>query len=279
MEGDPGQPVTQQAHLVVGVDARVMHERRGDLRERGGESAHAPDGAAFHPRQRQGLVADEHVQAQIQVRRHGLERSVGHLHADDVGCLGPHRSNDVRGYRVAAPSRELVHVERQGVARVRRADQVAGEFLGVEREVRRRDHGDGVGTRPLGVRRQRDRVGRGLGAGVDRHLEAGWPRRDEALGHRPAFGDGQQHALPGGPACEQAVDTPFGQERRERCRSRRCPPPGRRSSTVSPRPRSRRAVGWSRRPPGHTRFRRASRLFSTGFSAILRMNHGYHDGP
>ena len=29
----------------------------------------------------------------------------------------------------------------------------------------------------------------------------------------------------------------------------------------------------------HTRLRSANRVFSMGFSAILRMYHGYHDGP
>ena len=80
------------------------------------------------------------------------------------------------------------------------------QLLVVEAEVRRRDHGDGVGAvlgRPSG---ERDRVVRRLRAGVYRDLDPPGRRVDEGSRDLDPVCRREQHALAGRPEREQPVD-------------------------------------------------------------------------
>ena len=96
------------------------------------------------------------------------------------------------------------------------------------------------------------------------------------------FLDREQHALAGGAAREHAVDAAVGQEPGE-CRDRVGVD---RAASVAHRGHARGdgalQAGHDRERDGASvvmRLRSASSVFSTGFSAMRRMNHGYHDGP
>ena len=106
---------------------------------------------------------------------------------------------------VAAARRELVDVERQRIARLRRRAEVLEQLLGVEGEIRRRDHRDGVCTGLGRVLGEQDGVGGGLRAAMHGDLERS-AGREEELGHALALLEVEEHALPGRPEREQAVD-------------------------------------------------------------------------
>ena len=106
----------------------------------------APAAPAASPRSSSASGADEDVEPLEEVRLEPLPRAVRDLHPDEVrrALAQPldHRQRD----RVAAPRLELVEVERQRRAGARGRLEVREQLGLVEREVRRRDHGDGVGA-------------------------------------------------------------------------------------------------------------------------------------
>ena len=76
VERDAGETVSKAADVLVRRLAPIMHESRRDLGERGRESAHAPDGATSHALQRQRLVPDERVDAELEAEVEvGLDRA------------------------------------------------------------------------------------------------------------------------------------------------------------------------------------------------------------
>ncbi len=215
-EGDALEPVAQRKHARVGLRVAIVHELRDDLRPGGREAAHAPDRARVEAFERQRFLSDKHVESVEQVGLHRLERQVGDLEPGEVRRFVPQPLDHLDGDRVAASSGELVNVERQRIARVRRRPQVRQQFLGIQREVRRRDHRDRVGAVLQRVGGERHRVTRRLRAGVDRHLEPVGTLRHEALGEPPALVRRQQDALAGGAGHQHAVDTACGPEREQR---------------------------------------------------------------
>ena len=113
------------------------------------------------------LAADEHRQPEIEVRLDALEGRLADLEAGQVVDRRGDASDDLDRQRIAGSRGEGVAVERQRRAGAGRGHEVRGQRIGVEREVRRRDDRDRIGADLGGVGRQRDRVGRGLGAGMD----------------------------------------------------------------------------------------------------------------
>jgi hypothetical protein len=86
----------------------------------------------------------------------------------------------------------------------------------VQREVRRRNHGNRVCTDLGGVSGQRSGVGGRLRAGVDRDLEAPGGGLDEELGCALPLRDRQQDPLAVRPEREQAVQPAGDEEVRHR---------------------------------------------------------------
>ena len=86
----------------------------------------------------------------------------------------------------------------------------------VELEVRRPDHGDGVGARLGGVRGERDRVGRRLGAAVRGDERAARDRLEPELEPAPALVRGEQDRLAVRAEGEHAVEPGADEEVRVR---------------------------------------------------------------
>ena len=190
----------------------IAHGSRDQLGERRAERRHGSRGAGGKPLRDQCLRADEDVQAFEQIRSESLPGGVRHLQAAEVGRCRPqlleHRERD----RVAAPSRELVDVERRRPARPRRGSEVREQLRLVEREVRRGHHRDGVGADVGCVRRKLDRVPGRLRAAVHRHLEPAVGGLDEELRRAQPLLDWKQEALAGRAEREQPVDPAGVQE-------------------------------------------------------------------
>ena len=147
--GVEGQPLSDTRR------ARAVSPSSGDGSRTSGTTASgklaarpetAPAAPAARPSHEQRLRADEHVQPLEEVRRDLLPGRVRDLQAGEVRrpLAQPldHRKRD----RVPAARLELVEVERHRRAGRRSRAEVLEQLLLVEREVRRRDHRDRVGS-------------------------------------------------------------------------------------------------------------------------------------
>ena len=191
---------------------RLAHDRRDPVRERRREPGDGAGRARRDAVEDQRLRADEDVEPFEQVGREAVERRVGDLQAGEVrrplAQLGDDRERD----GVAARALELVDVERQRRARGGGRDEVLEQRALVELEVRRPDHGDRVGARLRGVRRERDGVRGRLRAAVRGYLQPARRGRDEGLEHAPPLVDAEEDPLAGRPEREQAVEPGRGEE-------------------------------------------------------------------
>jgi methylglutaconyl-CoA hydratase len=153
----------------------------------------------------QRLRPDEDVEAVDQVARERVPRAVGDLEAAQVARFRPQSLDHAERDGIAATRLELVDVERQGSARVRRREEVREQRLVVVGKVRRPDHGYRRGADLGRMLRQQDCVGGRLRAAVDGDVE-GRPGRDEALGGAFPLLDGEQNALAGRSERQYAVE-------------------------------------------------------------------------
>ena len=186
---------------------RLPDDPGHDVGEGCREPGHGSDGARGHAVGDQRLGADEHVEPVQQIRRHAVERRVGDLHAGEVRGEAAQLLDHARRDRVAAAGGELVDVERRRRARGGRGREVRQLLRLVQREVRRRDHGDSRHAERGRVLGELDRVGRRLRAAVDRDVDppvrGGRERRRDPL---PLL-DGEEHALARRAEHEHAVDS------------------------------------------------------------------------
>jgi hypothetical protein len=167
----------------------------------------------LEPAQDERLRADEDVEAVEEVRLQLLPRLVRDLQAAQVGRGFPQPLDQRDRDGVARSRLELVDVERERRARRRRGLEVAPERALVEREVRRRDHGNGRGAGLGRMRRERGRVGGRLGAAVGGDGQPAWSSRgEEELGHPPPLLAREQDPLSRRPAGEDPVDAPRGEK-------------------------------------------------------------------
>src|SRR5205823_5802177 len=110
----------------------------GDLgRERRREAGDHADRTRPYPLPDQGLRPDEDVQALDQIRLEALPGAIRDLEAGEVRRLFPQAVEHDDRHRVPAPRRELVDVERQRLARLRRRSEVLQQRALIEREGRR----------------------------------------------------------------------------------------------------------------------------------------------
>ena len=239
----------------------------------------APTAPALHAGANEWLGADEHVHAVDQIRLDRVERRVAHLHPDDIPLFASELLDHVHGDLVSTAAGELVDVERQGVARVGGGPEVVEELAGPEREVRRRDHRDGVGADLEGMGGEGDGVARGLRPGVDGDLEPLGPNGEERLRDVAAFLHREEDPFTRRAAREDAVDAAGHEELDQRgegigiegARSilqgrdgsgdRSVQPAGHRASLEAVHRRA-------------SRLRIASQMLRPGCSAMRRMNHG-----
>jgi hypothetical protein len=213
-EGAEGR--AKRRHPFAGDRISIVHERRHDLGEGGREPGDGSVRAVLQGLEDQGFVPDEEIEPVETVGLDRRPRRVRDLHAHEVGRGLPQAFHERHRDRVAGARRELVDVEGQPPARLSSRTQVLEQRGVVQREVRRRDHRDGVGADLLGVGGQRHGVGGRLSAGVHRDREPLGPGPDEALRDSTAFVDREQHALARRPAHERPVNTAIGQEADER---------------------------------------------------------------
>ena len=188
-----------------------------------GKLAASPETAPVAPPARPcGISASGPTKMSSPSSRYGSKRSHGvseTFRPTKFDASSRSSAMTVERHRVAASRRELVDVERQRIARLRSRAEVREQLVGVEREVRRRDHRDGV--RP-GLRRvlgEEDGVAGGLRAAVDGDLELS-AAGEEELGHALALVDVEEHALARRPEREQAVDSVLSRGRRRTARRR-----------------------------------------------------------
>ena len=124
--------------------ARARRRRRGSSPARPETAPVAPLREALRD---QRLGPDEDVEPFDQVRLEPLPRRVGHLQSGEVRRFV---AQSARARRAARRSRCAPRTRRRRTASERTPappPRSARELVGVEREIRRRDHGDGVGAR------------------------------------------------------------------------------------------------------------------------------------
>src|SRR5581483_3424346 len=194
----------------------LPHRLGDDLRKCGRERGDRANRAALDPAPDQRLRPDEDVEPLDQVRREALERRVRDLQPGEIRHLLAQTIDHLDRHGVPARARELVYVERSRRARPRCGGEMREQRALVQREVRRRDHGDAVGADRGCVLREGDRVRRRLGAAVDRDLEASRARVAEELCRAAPFGRGQQDPLARRTKREDAVEAAAREEVDER---------------------------------------------------------------
>ena len=205
--------------LAERLEVRAGNAAEGgrDLARKGGrQPGDDADGAAGEAGLDQSLRPDEDIEAVEQVRLEAVPRLVGHLQPDEVRGALAKLVEDRERNGVAASRGELVDVEGERLAGLRRGNEVRQERPLVESEVRRSDHGDRVGPEIGRVRGQLDRFARGLGAAVDGNRELIGPGRHEQLGRPSPLRRRQQNSLAGRPQREQPVEAAALEKRDER---------------------------------------------------------------
>ena len=176
--GNRWSEARRAAAALARLGRRLPDERHDGVREarRRARRPHRP-----HRRRGRGTIsasgADEDVEPVEEIRLDALPRRVGDLHPGEVVAPLAQPLEHLERHGVAAARGELVDVERQRRARGRGRLEVDVQLLGVEREVRRRDHGDRVGADLGGVLGELDGVGGRLRAAVHGDLEPSGGRR------------------------------------------------------------------------------------------------------
>jgi len=216
VDGERAEERPEPGHVLARRRVSIVHERRHDLGERRREARDRAACLVLKGLEHERLRTDEQVEALEHVGFDGAPRRVRDLHAGEVRRRLPQAFDHGHRDRVPRPPGELVDVERERAAGLGCRAQMREQRRSVEGEVRRRDHRDGIGADLLGVRGERDAVGRALSAGVDRNLEPIGASLEEPFGHAPAFVDREQDALAGGATGQHAVDAVVGEEAGER---------------------------------------------------------------
>ena len=168
--------------------------------------------AAFEAGPNQDLRPDEDVKPLDQIRLEILPGLVGDLEAGQIRRFLPEARDHIERNRIPTAGGELVHVERERLARGGRGREVAKQRDVVEAVVRRPDHGNRVRSRDRRVLGQGDRVSGGLRAAMNRDGEAAVGRSDEELGREPPFRDREQDPLTRRPEREHAVEPSADEE-------------------------------------------------------------------